>query len=121
MVRRSDVMGRDYSPFTDQECIRDQLERAPVDVGLFRLAELRESLVQPGIFTREAFVRRDGGDIDRQLGSALGQLEAARGGPQLDVPALLALLAEVEFRAYLHAILCAHANLRGDGRLLIFR
>ena len=86
-----------------------------------RVAQRGESLIEPRVFAGHAGIGGHRLAVDGEFGATVRELESAGGSRKLDVPALLALLAEIEFGADLDAVFGAQSQIRRDRCLLVFR
>src|SRR4051812_5810454 len=119
--RASDHVRRDDAPLAHQEGVRDDLEGPDVHVRGAALTETREALVEPRVFAGHALLKRHGSAIDVEPGPATRQPQGAGPGAQLDVPALFAFLAKIEFRVDGDAFSGAQEQAGSDRRLLVLR
>ena len=108
-----------FSPIAEQERVGDELERRQIDVARAGADEVGEAAVEAGIFAILADRDRLAGD--GEAGAAVGQSESAGVRLHLDVPALRAGLAEIEFGGDDRRAVEREAKAGGDRRLAIGR
>ena len=73
-----DLVGCNDAAFAHQEGVCHQLERTPVDLGLARLTQRGEALVETRILARETFIETHDLAVDRQTRAAAREFQTAR-------------------------------------------